>query len=51
MRARRIQNVESCTPPVVSFSSSNSDVIRYPETTKKTSTPKNPPYIQPNPAW
>ena len=34
-----------------SCSSSSSDVIRNPDTTKNTSTPKNPPCIHENPPW
>ena len=49
--ARRIQNPPNAMRPLRSCSSSSSDVIRNPDTTKNTSTPKNPPCIHENPAW
>ena len=50
-RARLTQNWPRFTRWFFSRSSSNSEVIRNPDTTKNTSTPKKPPRIQPNPAW
>ena len=49
--ARRIQNWRSDTVPVPSRSSTISDVIRKPETTKNTSTPRNPPGSHVKSAW
>ena len=42
-RARRIQKCFMSTVDVRSFSEISSSVIRYPEITKKTSTPRYPP--------
>ena len=50
-RARRTQNWVSEVPPLFSRSSINKVVIKKPDTTKNTSTPKNPPRIQWNPPW
>ena len=50
-RARRNQNAARSTAPDLPRSSSSSDVIRNPETTKNTSTPIHPPRIHENPAW
>ena len=49
-RQRRTQNCRRFTPPARSRSSISKEVIRNPETTKKTSTPKKPPCIHENPA-
>ncbi len=50
-RARRVQNFRSEMPPVLRRSSTSRDVMRYPLTAKKTSTPRKPPGSQAAPAW
>jgi hypothetical protein len=50
-RARRIQNAFRSIRPRSRISASRRAVIRYPLTTKKTSTPRKPPGIQASPAW
>ena len=50
-RARRAQNCIRLTPPSAFASLSNSDVMRKPEITKKTSTPIYPPCSHGTPAW
>ena len=50
-RARRSQNCRSEIDPLWWRSSISSAVMRKPLTTKKTSTPRNPPGIQLTSAW
>jgi hypothetical protein len=49
--ARRSQKPPNPIRPLRSCSSSSSDVMRKPDTTKNTSTPKKPPCIHENPPW
>ncbi len=49
-RNRRAQNDHETTRPRTAWSRSNTAVIRNPERTKKTSTPRNPPGRTPD-AW
>ena len=49
-RARWAQNLPSRTPPVRCNSLHNSEVIRKPERTKNTSTPRRPPPVHGMPA-
>ena len=50
-RARRDQNAPKLTRDDRPHSTRSSEVIRYPERTKKVSTPRNPPGICPVPKW
>ncbi len=50
-RARRAQNAANLIPDDRPHSVRSSEVIRYPERTKKVSTPRNPPGICPVPKW